>query len=94
MCSCPSASECVAAIAPEILSGNDGEEHFIRADLAMSATEARGRALLDGQNLSGYAVDVVEMLPVPEHFRETFGWEWAVVPAGTPDAVTYWRFSV
>ncbi len=79
------------AHAPEFLSGDDGETVFIRSDLAMSAPEARNYAFTQGSNVSGWAVDVVEMLPVPDHFTE-IEYEWAAVRDGTPDGVRYWRF--
>lgn len=81
------------ATAPEVLAGDDGEVVFVRADLALSATHARGVALVEGYNLSGRDVDVVEMLPVPEHFTE-IDYEWAVVKPGTPGATSFYRFTV
>lgn len=79
--------------APEILEGQEGELVFVRADLALSATHARGVALTDGYNLSGFEVDLIEMLPVPDHFVGMDADWWPVRP-GTPDAVSYWRFQL
>lgn len=78
---------------PDFLSGDDGEAFFVRRDLAASPRAALSVGLREGTNLAGYAVDLVQMLPVPEHFIE-IEYEWAVVRDGTPHAVTYWRFRV
>jgi hypothetical protein len=79
--------------APDFLSGDDGETVFVRGDLALSAPSARNQAFVFGCNVQGMEVDLVEMLPVPEHFTE-LDVDWAVVREGTEGAVTYWRFRV
>lgn len=81
-----------ARLAPDSLSGDDGESVFIRRDLAPTVTAAKAYALQHlGDNLADMEVDEVEMLPVPEHFTG-IDYEWATVRSGTPDAVAYWRF--
>lgn len=77
---------------PDLMSGNDGEVVFIRHDLAATETAARAYALEhDGQGLAGCVVDVIDMLPIPEHFINIDA-EWWIVKPDTPDAVRYWRF--
>lgn len=78
---------------PEFLTGDEGEVVFIRADLADSVTSARGLALAEGYNLADFDADVVEMLPVPEHFT-AIEYEWATVKYGTPGGVPFWRFQL
>lgn len=76
---------------PEHLIGDDGEVVFVRRDLAATLNAAEEAALGQGMNVHLWAADVVELLPVPEHFVE-IDYEWAVVKPGTPGAVAYWRF--
>lgn len=81
--------------APETLvEPNEGEIVWVRSDLATTATKAAEYALGVGYNVAGWSVDEVEMLPVPSHFKsliEDFG-SWGIVRAGTPWAISYWRF--
>jgi len=83
----------VDRLAPDVLSGDEGESIFVRHDLAENETAARASALREGYSTDGYEAAVVEMLPVPEHFTG-IDHEWATVHPGTPEAVKYWRFRV
>lgn len=79
---------------PDFLFGPEGETVFVRCgrDFAATPAQARERALAEGCNVAGMEVDVVEMLPVPEHFTG-IGMEWATVRERTPGAVSFWRFT-
>lgn len=90
------AADCPVGIAQyaEMLTGAEGEVVFVRRDLAQTETAARAYALEhDGCNLTGYEVDEVEMLPVPDYFIG-LDVEWATVRPGTPAAVRFWRFQL